>query len=79
MGNKIEPRILSLDDAADYCGISKTTFLNTAGRDVLPLQISERRRGWDRKALDAWIDRLSGAAAEAETTARKNPLEYLTE
>ena len=56
---KIEPRGLSLPDAAAYLGISSTLFgeMVEAGRLPPPKHIN-RRRVWDRRRLDDAFDML---------------------
>lgn len=57
---KPAPRLLSAAQAAAYCGVSVTTF--EAWAPVPPLRPSPapRRKLWDIRALDAWLDRESG-------------------
>ena len=54
-------RLLSRKDAAAYCGVSVATFSAwvTAGFMPKPLFASKR---WDKKAIDAAIDKESGLA-----------------
>lgn len=62
MGDSIDitPRCLSADDASRYIGVSLNTFLRmvAGGKAPKPISISERRRVWDRKILDQFIDDL---------------------
>jgi len=74
---EVMPRVLALDDACKYVGLSRTSFLNTAGRDVPPLRLTERRRGWDRLALDRWVDSLATSTPLDEEPIMGNPLDYL--
>lgn len=53
------PRLLSRDQAAAYCGVSPNHFEDEVAPKVPALQIG-RRNLWDRKAIDAWLDRRSG-------------------
>lgn len=49
----IQPRLLSRDEAATYCGVSVPTFV--AECPVIPLKIRNRVL-YDRKAIDLWLD-----------------------
>jgi hypothetical protein len=49
-------RMLGIDEAAIYCGLSPNSF--TKHIKVDPIRIG-RRRLWDRKSLDVWLDRMS--------------------
>lgn len=55
---KITPRLLSLDMAAEYCGLSPETFEATV--PVRPIDLGIRRKLWDIRALDRWLDEKSG-------------------
>lgn len=58
----LEPRLLDKDLAAAYCGVSVPLFETSC-----PVQAT-RIRGrvlYDRKAIDAWLDSLSGLRAES--------------
>lgn len=71
------PRCLSRQDAACHCGVSVYSFDDWVRRGILPKPIPGTRR-WDRKAIDAALDRLSGITANipssplAEWRARRN-------
>jgi hypothetical protein len=56
----LTPRLLSRDAAAAYCGLSADTF--EAVILVQPISLSARRRLWDIRALDRWLDQQSGIA-----------------
>jgi predicted DNA-binding transcriptional regulator AlpA len=59
----LHPRGLNRDQAAQYVGLSVTTFNRLVDEGVLPLPLHfGRRRVWDRRALDLVLDRLSGVA-----------------
>lgn len=60
----ISPRVLDLELAAAYVGLSAESFLDAvaAGRYPQPLP-DGRRRQWDRVALDAAVDRRSSVGA----------------
>jgi hypothetical protein len=55
------PRLLSRDQAAEYCGVSGVHFSETIGKDVPPIEIG-RRLVWDVRALDRYLDVRSGLA-----------------
>lgn len=57
-----ERRMLSVEQAAEYCGLSANTF--RARITVHPVQIG-RRVLYDRAALDRWLDSLSGQDSAA--------------
>lgn len=56
----IEPRCLSVDQASVYIGVSANTFLRmvASGKAPKPIAISDRRKVWDKKTLDKFIDDL---------------------
>src|SRR4051812_34057672 len=58
----IAPRMLTAEQAAAYLGYATTGLL--ANIPVKPVQMVDTGAGsqlkWDRAALDAWLDRLSG-------------------
>ena len=60
----IPPRLLDLDLAAAYVGLSPATFLNAVKQGHYPAAIADgRRRVWDRRAIDAAVDHRSGLAS----------------
>ncbi len=60
----IQPRLLDLELAAAYVGLSPATFLTAVKERSYPAAISDgRRKMWDRRALDAAVDRRSGLAS----------------
>jgi hypothetical protein len=61
----VAPRLLSRAAAAAYCGVSPGLFDQTIARDVQAIEI-RRRRLWDIKALDRWIDRRSQDAKDGD-------------
>ena len=71
----LPPRLLSLAQAAEYCGIGETSFLKevAAGSFPHPFRLLKtRRRLWDVQALDTAIDRLQGIlSVEEDREARK--------
>jgi len=54
-----QPRMISKVEAAQYCGLTPSGFSSWVKRGVLPNSVPGTNR-WDRKAIDARIDRLSG-------------------
>lgn len=58
----IEPRMLSRDQAANYCGVSVPTFEGWC--PVIPIR--ERNRVlYDRAKIDRWLDSLSPNVPES--------------
>ncbi len=54
------PRGLSLEESADYVGVSQNTFTKEVRSRRLPEPLRfGRRRIWDKKALDEALDHLS--------------------
>lgn len=65
---RVAPRGLSREEAADYVGIGATLFDALVAEGKLPKAIAlHGRRIWDRKRIDAALDRFSddGDAAGA--------------
>jgi len=56
------PRCLAKDAAAAYCGMSPEAFEARVRPHVPPLDIGSRPLLWDVRALDRWLDELSGLA-----------------
>lgn len=54
-----QPRMITKVEAAQYCGLTPSGFSSWVKRGVLPNSVPGTNR-WDRKAIDARIDRLSG-------------------
>jgi len=50
-------KVLSIDETAEYCGISKSTInrLREVDDFPLPIKLSERRIGFKPEELDQWI------------------------
>ncbi|SFN80855.1 hypothetical protein SAMN04488056_10283 [Cohaesibacter marisflavi] len=63
----IPKRGLNEKEAAEYCGLSASAFTRLVGKFVIPGPIPETRR-WDRCALDAALDRLSGLTTNTTTS-----------
>ena len=59
---QMEQRAMSLEASAFYVGSSEGSFEKMVAEGImpLPLNLGIRRRLWDRRALDAALDRLSG-------------------
>lgn len=56
----ITPRMLSREQAAEYCGCdSLSTFDAWQRRGIVPSAMPETSK-WDRKAIDRALDRQSG-------------------
>lgn len=61
------PAVLSQELAAAYIGISPTAFRTEIAPQVPPIHITQRRVGWVRLHLDAWIARqASGGSSSME-------------
>lgn len=52
-------RMLSIADAANYCGVAKTRFQNIC--PVPPVELSNGTQRWDVRDLDRWLDSLKSA------------------
>ena len=57
----VPKRGLSLDEAAEYCGVSGNTLTR---HGPTPLKIGERKV-YDRRSLDRWLDQLAGIPGQA--------------
>lgn len=55
------PRLLGRREAAAYLGIAESTFSMWVATHKMPQAIYGTRR-WDRKAIDAKLDEISGLA-----------------
>lgn len=53
------PRLIGRKDAAAYLGIAESTFSSWVSSHKMPPPIPGTRK-WDRKAIDARIDEISG-------------------
>ena len=52
----VPKRGLTLDEAAEYCGVSGNTLTR---HGPPPIKIGDRRV-YDRRSLDRWLDQLAG-------------------
>lgn len=71
--NDNTPRLIGRKDAAAYCGIAESTFSMWVATNKMPPIIAGTRK-WDRRAIDAKLDEISGLAtneAETETALQK--------
>ncbi len=60
-------RMLSHDEAADYCGFKTTRQFLAHVRSRVPAVNFGNYERWDRHRLDEWLDTLSGGrASDAE-------------
>ncbi|MEQ9247356.1 MAG: hypothetical protein RLO21_15335 [Nitratireductor sp.] len=67
------PRLLSRQEAAAYCGVSLSTFHGWVKAGNLPAPLFGSKK-WDKKAIDAALDRASGlerSVTETETPYQK--------
>ena len=63
----IEPaRLMSKSQAAAHLGVSLPTFSKWVAADFIPGALPIRK--WDRKALDAALDKMSGLKPEQSKT-----------
>lgn len=53
------PRLIGRKEAAEYLGIAESTFSLWVASHKMPPPIPGTRK-WDRKAIDARIDEISG-------------------
>lgn len=65
--NDNAPRLLSRKDAATYCGIAKSTFSMWVANHKMPATIPGTRK-WDKRAIDAKLDEISGLGANDNAT-----------
>jgi hypothetical protein len=59
----IAPRLLTRRQAAAYCGVSLPTFMGICPVRPIALGTSKRLERYDLRALEQWIDTLSGDKA----------------
>jgi len=56
------PRLLTKKAAAAYVGVSAPTFAKWVAAGLLPTSVSITKM-WDRRAIDAHLDKISGLEA----------------
>lgn len=70
----LPPRFLSRAEAAAYVGVGETTFDEEVAAGLWPAPLRRGAKGarltWDRAALDAAADRLSGLVRPAAAVER---------
>ena len=62
----IEPRCIPIAEAAAYCGLTPSGFRSWVARGRLPPALPGTHR-WDRRAIDAALDRISGLTKVSDT------------
>ncbi len=60
----LEPRCLTIAEAAAYCGLTPSGFRQWVSIGRLPPSLPGTHR-WDRRAIDFALDRLSGLPSQA--------------
>lgn len=63
-GSTCPRRLLSIEDAADYCGLSPSGFRDWMKKGRIPGSLPGTHR-WDRCAIDEALDCLSGLSKHA--------------
>lgn len=58
-----DARCLTASEAASYCRLTTSGFRSWVARGTLPQPLPGTRR-WDRHAIDAALDRMSGLAKD---------------
>jgi hypothetical protein len=66
----VPKRGLSLDEASEYCGVSRNTLMR---HGPPPTKIGERSI-YDRRMLDRWLDQLGGLTASPVVEAPEDAL-----
>jgi hypothetical protein len=64
-------RLLTIDEAAEYCGMGRESFLSNCPVKQKRIRPGQRGLRYDIRQLDAWIDTLSAdddGTAAADTT-----------
>lgn len=56
-------RMLSAEEATDYCGFKTTKQFLDHARSQVPVVNYGNYERWDRHQLDEWLDKLSGGRA----------------
>lgn len=73
-----DARCITLDEAAEYCGLSPSGFQSWRERGLMPGPIPGTHR-WDRRAIDVALDKLSGLANPPGAEASAELEEWLKE
>ncbi|TCR02191.1 hypothetical protein [Neorhizobium sp. JUb45] len=60
----VQPRMISLKQAADYVGLPLKRFPRICS--VRPVEIPESEKRYDIRDLDQWIDQLKAGDTEAD-------------
>lgn len=60
------PRLIGRAEAAAYCGVTPTCFSMWVASHIMPPAIPGTRK-WDRRAIDAKLDEISGLSIKAES------------
>lgn len=58
-----QPRLIGRKDAAAYCGVAQSTFSLWVSTYKMPPAVPGTRK-WDKKAIDAKLDEISGLTEE---------------
>lgn len=61
------PRLLTKQEAANYCGVTPDTFDDYRRRAIVPDPIQGTNR-WDKKLIDLWLDKASGIASQTNSS-----------
>lgn len=64
----IQQRCMTTAEAAAYCSLSPSGFRSRVARGLLPKPLPGTHR-WDRKAIDAALDKHSGLESDEPETA----------
>ena len=70
----LEPRCLTITDAAAYCGLTPSGFRHWVALGRLPTALAGTHR-WDRKAIDFALDRLSGLPTGATNEVEESDID----
>jgi hypothetical protein len=60
------PRGLREELAAEYVGLSVSSFRTLVANEVAAVRLSRGRKVWLREALDAWLDARAGNVAGSQ-------------
>ena len=63
---EVTPRLLTMEQAARYCGVCPSTFKAICTVAPIALRRGERLLRYDVRVLDRWIDGLKGHADRGE-------------